>query len=213
MKDIPFFLQTCFGSQIWSHVLENYLRYVGALDFEEEPEYEGLRDILAAEGDLNLLDMKTVLSQLLRASENCDNDMIKMDSFAAFRKRYPSRSDSVGCRPSARKRTRSTGGSIAEENNVDDYLLCDPEALMRLNTRERRVKSAKQVAFENAQAESLLNPTPDMIGIMIKLGLYWPTSTPELSQSLSSESTESVEAENMDVDETFEHQCIWELTK
>ena len=77
MKDIPFFLQICFGSQIWSHVLENYLRYVGALDFEEEPEYEGLRDILAAEGDLNLLDMKTVLSQLLRASENCDNDMTK----------------------------------------------------------------------------------------------------------------------------------------
>ena len=30
MKDIPFFLQTCFGSQIWSHVLENYLRYDGA---------------------------------------------------------------------------------------------------------------------------------------------------------------------------------------
>merc|ERR1719402_97942 len=150
--------------------------------------------------------MKTVLSQLLRASENCDNDGTKVDSFAAFRKRYPSRPDSVGSRPSARKRTRSTGGSrgsIAEENNVDDYLLCDPEALMRLNTRERRVKSAKQVAFENAQAESLENPTPEMIGIMIKLGLYWPTSTPELSQSLSSESTESVEAENMDVEETF----------
>merc|ERR1719273_1964594 len=65
-----------------------------------------------------------------------------------------------------RNRSREISGDYVKHNNKhfdpEEALLNDPESLMRLFSKDRNIKSAREIAFDNYQGKTLENPTPEM---------------------------------------------------
>jgi len=156
MFNIPGFLEKCFKPNKPPKVVENFLVYVGSLEFEECPDYSKLRKLLI---------------QAMKAQG--------VDPYSPLvfsNKKKPVREESSDEEDFPQEETRATRSQDEEERfapwSWEQVLAQDPESIIRQASRsseqdENEANSERTAAFQQEQMSILSNPTPEMQRIMI----------------------------------------------
>jgi len=177
MENLVGFLTKCFGQgEVYPPVLEEYLNYVNDMDFDTDPDYDGVREMF----EKCILAMgKTVDSKLVwtkpkpkKKKPVKKTEVSPEDELSGGVEELNVDEDSqTGERSRRSKRLldadtedKDEDGSSSSKWNWESVLSKNPEKIMR---KKKPVElSEKEADFERRQKESLLNPTPEMSRIM-----------------------------------------------
>ena len=177
MENLVGFLTKCFGQgEVYPPILEEYLNYVNDMDFDTDPDYDGVREMF----EKCILAMgKTVDSKLVwtKPKPKKKKPVKKIDTSpedelsGGIEELNVDEDSQAGERSRRSKRLldadteeKDEDGSSSSKWNWESVLSKNPEKIMR---KKKHVElSEKEADFERRQKESLTNPTPEMSRIM-----------------------------------------------